>query len=117
MSRIATHLPGRARDKAQAKAPALKIVSQRVPGLLPAYGGHPLVRYRKPVDRRSRPERWADAVNELLTLQAEYQSWLDALSGGLDASTMTEALRAICELDLSELEAIDPPRGFGRDTD
>jgi hypothetical protein len=24
-------------------------------------------------------------------------------------------LRAICELDLSELQAIIPPRGFGRD--
>ena len=28
---------------------------------------------------------------------------------------MAEALRAICELDLSELESIEPPRGFGRD--
>jgi hypothetical protein len=26
-----------------------------------------------------------------------------------------EALRAIADLDLSELEAIEPPRGFGRD--
>jgi hypothetical protein len=26
-----------------------------------------------------------------------------------------EALRAIVDLDLSELEAIEPPRGFGRD--
>jgi len=24
-------------------------------------------------------------------------------------------LQAICDLDLSELEAIEPPRGFGRD--
>jgi hypothetical protein len=28
---------------------------------------------------------------------------------------MAEALRAICDLDLSELESIVPPRGFGRD--
>jgi len=26
-----------------------------------------------------------------------------------------EALRAICDLDLTELQAIVPPRGFGRD--
>jgi hypothetical protein len=26
-----------------------------------------------------------------------------------------ETLRAICELDLGELQAIVPPRGFGRD--
>ena len=25
------------------------------------------------------------------------------------------ALAAICELDLGELQAIEPPRGFGRD--
>jgi hypothetical protein len=25
------------------------------------------------------------------------------------------ALRAICDLDLTELQAIIPPRGFGRD--
>jgi len=30
-------------------------------------------------------------------------------------SATAEALRAICELDLSELQAIEPPRGFGRD--
>jgi hypothetical protein len=29
--------------------------------------------------------------------------------------TTAEALRAICDLDLSELQAIDPPKGFGRD--
>ena len=26
-----------------------------------------------------------------------------------------EALQAICDLDLTELQAIVPPRGFGRD--
>ena len=30
-------------------------------------------------------------------------------------SATAEALRAICDLDLSELQAIVPPRGFGRD--
>jgi hypothetical protein len=30
-------------------------------------------------------------------------------------SATAETLRAICECDLSELQAIVPPRGFGRD--
>jgi hypothetical protein len=30
-------------------------------------------------------------------------------------SALAVALRAIVELDLSELQAIEPPRGFGRD--
>jgi hypothetical protein len=30
-------------------------------------------------------------------------------------SALAEALRAIVELDLSELQAIEAPRGFGRD--
>ncbi len=41
------------------------------------------VRYRKPADRRSRPERWRDAVAELLELQAGYQEWFDALPESL----------------------------------
>jgi len=32
--------------------------------------GTPAVRYRKPGDRRSRPQRWKDAVAELVELQA-----------------------------------------------
>ena len=30
------------------------------------------MRYRRPADRRSLPQRWDDAVGELLALQAEY---------------------------------------------
>jgi hypothetical protein len=73
------------------------------------------VRYRRPADRRSRPQRWDDAVSELLTLQAEYTAWHDALPDGLHDTATAEALRAIAELDLTELQAIIPPRGFGRD--
>lgn len=77
--------------------------------------GAPKLRYRKPADRRSRPQRWRDAVAELVELQADYQTWLDVLPENLTDSATAEALRAICELDLSELEGIAPPRGFGRD--
>ena len=49
------------------------------------------IRYRRPADRRSRPQRWHDAVAELLALQA------------------------IVDLDLTDLANIQPPRGYGRD--
>ena len=73
------------------------------------------VRYRRPADRRSRPQRWDDAVAELLALQAEYTAWFDALPDGFRDTATAEALQAVAELDLTELQAIIPPRGFGRD--
>ena len=75
----------------------------------------PKVRYRRPGDRRSRPQRWRDAVSELLTLQEDYRAWLDTLPPSLENSATAEALRSICDLDLSDLESAEPPRGFGRD--
>jgi hypothetical protein len=33
----------------------------------------------------------------------------------LEGSRLAERLQAIAELDLGELQAIDPPRGYGRD--
>jgi hypothetical protein len=38
-----------------------------------------------------------------------------ALPDSLRESATAEALQAIDELDLDELQAIEPPRGFGRD--
>jgi hypothetical protein len=75
----------------------------------------PKLRYRKPADRRSRPQRWRDAVAELLSLQGEYQVWLDAVPESLEGSSTAEVLRMICDLELLELERIELPRGFGRD--
>jgi hypothetical protein len=40
---------------------------------------------------------------------------LDALPENQQDSALADALRAIVELDLSELKAVEPPRGFGRD--
>ena len=77
--------------------------------------GTPPVRTRRPLDRRSRAKRWRDAVSELTTLQGQYAAWLDALAENLQDSATAEALHAICDLDLMELQAIVPPRGFGRD--
>ena len=77
--------------------------------------GAPVIRTRRPADHRSRARRWDDAVAELTKLQAEYDAWLQNLPENLQDTATAEALRAISELDLSELQAIVPPRGFGRD--
>ncbi len=75
----------------------------------------PVIRYRRPNDRRTRPQRWRDAVAELLTLQAEYSAWSDALPDALRDSPTAAALEPIVDLDLEPLAAIEPPRGYGRD--
>ena len=75
----------------------------------------PRIRYRRPADRRSRAQKWHAAVAELIALQDDYRTWLNALPQNLEANATAEALRAICDLDLSDLESVEPPRGFGRD--
>ena len=77
--------------------------------------GVPVIRIRRPIERRSRIQRWNDTVAAAVELQAEYAAWLDALPDNQQDSVLAEALRAIVELDLSELQAIEPPRRFGRD--
>ena len=62
-----------------------------------------------------RPKRWAAAVAVLIDLQDEYRAWLDNLPDNLEGSRLADKLQAIAELDLEELQAIDPPRGYGRD--
>ena len=75
----------------------------------------PILRYRRPVDKRSRPQRWMEAVETLRALQAEYQEWLDNLPENLQDGALADKLQAVCELDLDELENVDLPLGFGRD--
>ena len=70
---------------------------------------------RRPVNHRSRAQRWRDAVAELAALQKEYDTWLQTVPDSLQQSATAEALQAICDLDLVDLQAIEPPRGFGRD--
>jgi hypothetical protein len=77
--------------------------------------GAPVIRVRRPADRRSRIQRWRDAVSTLTNLQTEYARSLEALPDNLQGTATAEALQAIVELDLSELQTIEPPRGFGRD--
>jgi hypothetical protein len=77
--------------------------------------GAPAIRTRRPADHRSRARRWVETVAELMKLHAEYDAWLQSLPENLQDTATAEALCAISELDLSELQAIVPPRGFGRD--
>jgi hypothetical protein len=69
--------------------------------------GKPVMRTRRSTDHRSRSRRWRDTVAALVDLQA--------MPANLQDSAIAEALQAICDLDLGELQAIEPPRGFGRD--
>ena len=73
------------------------------------------IRYRQPADRRTRPQRWRDAVAELIALQADYVAWADALPDALRETAAGEALQTIVDLDLTDLADIEPPRGYGRD--
>jgi hypothetical protein len=77
--------------------------------------GVPIVRMRHPTDHRGRARRWTDHVSGLVEAQVEFAAWLESLPDNLQDSATAEALRAICDLDLSELQATVPPRGFGRD--
>ena len=69
----------------------------------------------RPTRALSRVQRWRAAVAELVALQAEYAAWLDALPETLRESATGETLQAVVDLDLDEICAIEPPRGFGRD--
>jgi hypothetical protein len=75
----------------------------------------PVVRYRRPADRRSRHQRWRDAIAELVVLQSDYTQWFEALPEPLRDTPTGEALQALVDFDLDELATIEPPRGFGRD--
>jgi hypothetical protein len=79
------------------------------------YPPHVVIRTRRPVDRRSRIQRWDDATNALLGIQAECVNWLEALPDSLRSTAMAEALEAITDIDLSALTEVKPPRGYGRD--
>jgi len=65
--------------------------------------------------RRSRSNRWNDALAELTTIQAECAAWFDALPESLRDSATAVALQEMIDLDLDAIAAVQPPRGYGRD--
>ena len=64
---------------------------------------------RTPKDRRPRPKRWTDAVDQLRTLQAEYQAWRDGLPDSLAHSRTAELLEGVCDVDMAAFD-VDLPR-------
>jgi hypothetical protein len=76
-----------------------------------------VIRYRRPADRRSRPQQWADAVRTLADLLDQFASWRDKLPCSLANSATAEALGAVLELrsHVEDLQAVELPKGFGRD--
>jgi hypothetical protein len=76
-----------------------------------------VIRYRRPADRRSRPERWADAVQTLADMLDQFQEWRDNLPSGLEDGATAEALDVVLELrgHVEDLQAVELPKGFGRD--
>jgi hypothetical protein len=70
---------------------------------------------RRPARGPALSRRWNDTVAALVALRTEYARWLDALPEATRESATGEALQAMVDLDLEEIMAIQPPRGFGRD--
>lgn len=82
----------------------------------------------KPV-QKSRVARWSEAagnavlaLEELLSMQSEFEEWRDNLPENLQQSALGEKLDTVCDIDLQgaldaaqEAESADLPLGFGRD--
>jgi hypothetical protein len=98
-----------------ALSPAERVAAYRA--RLKAKAGKPRVVYRKPADRRSKPERWADAVAALAAILDSYQEWRDNLPRGVAESPIADWLDDVLRTrDLvDELAEVDLPKGFGRD--
>jgi hypothetical protein len=80
----------------------------------PAPAPSVVIRTRRPVDRRSRVQRWRDAVTELVDIQSDCRV-ARRFAGSIRGTATAEALQAIVDLDLDALAAVEPPRGYGRD--
>ena len=56
--------------------------------------GEPVRTVVQPKDRRPRPKPWADAVDQLRTLQADYEAWRDQLPESLADSRTGDGTNA-----------------------
>ena len=77
--------------------------------------GVPVVHVHRPVDHRgghvAGPTTSPASCKRRLSMRPGWKTCRTAFR----TAPTAEALRTICDLDLSELQAIIPPRGFGRD--
>ena len=89
--------------------------------------GVPVIRTRRPANRRSRIQRWNDAITGLVDMQAEYGAWLDALPdinktaqrprpcGRLSISISPNSRRSNRHGVLAVIEQRDDPCSMGHD--
>ena len=68
----------------------------------------PRGRFLRRHNRRSHPQRWTEAVETLQELQEQYHEWLQSLSASRPDAALAEKLRAICDLDLAQLDVEVP---------
>lgn len=79
------------------------------------------------LSRVPRNVRWTEAVeavrhaiDNLQSIQSEYQDWSDNMPESFQDTPTGQKLEALCDLDLggesiADIEEIAPPLGFGRD--
>ena len=113
-------MPGPLPRGDRAATPAERVAAYRArrKGTLAAAATKPpVVRNRRSADRRTRAQQWTDAAQKLADLLDHFQKWRDNLPASLENSATAEALDAVLELRgyVDELQAIDLPKGFGRD--
>ena len=79
--------------------------------------GEKIVRYRRPSDRRSKLQKWNDAVDTLIGVLDDYQEWRDNMPAGLAETLTAELIDGVLELRelVEQLQAAELPKGFGRD--
>src|SRR4051794_34550354 len=77
----------------------------------------PTKQAKTPQDRRSRPQRWKDAITELQGCLDAWQEGGGAIQEPLADGAYALKLDAMFELQglVEQLDAADPPLGFGRD--
>lgn len=78
-------------------------------------GAMPPAPRARPARPPSRTHRWRTAVATLLELQEDYRERLHNLPETLRNGPYGLKLLAVDDLDLGDLEAIEPPLGYGRD--
>ena len=79
----------------------------------------PRVRFRRPGDRRSRPEQYRDAIATVMRIHEEYHAWrqgiADSLQQAATAERLDDVLAHLDDVDWDALLGLDLPKGYGRD--
>ena len=79
----------------------------------------PRLRYRRPGDRRSRPEQFLDAIATVMRIHEEYHVWrqgiVDSLQDAATTERLDDVLAHLDEVDWETLLGLGLPKGYGRD--